>query len=43
VLAFANQGLGKLIEGALAVAKDSSAEATKFWQRVIAMKDDPKP
>jgi hypothetical protein len=41
VLAFANADLGKLIEGVIAVAKDSSADATKFRQRVIAMKDDP--
>jgi hypothetical protein len=41
VLAFANADLGKLIEGVIAVARDSSADATKFRQRVIAMKDDP--
>ncbi len=41
MLAFANPDIGKLIEGVIALARDNSPDATRFRQRVIAMKDDP--
>ena len=41
MLAFANPEIGKVIEGVVSLARASSAEATQFRQRVIAVKGDP--
>jgi len=41
MLAFANPDVGRLIQGVIALARDSSAEATAFRQRVTSVRDDP--
>ena len=41
MLSFANPDLRRLMQGVLALARDSSEDAKTFRSRVIAVKDDP--